>query len=65
MTAPNPMDDAQLNQVWARLDLVMDPELDEPVSQANCLKLRAAPGVPGDMGTWHTGCFYMGYQQQL
>lgn len=32
MTAPNPVDDAQLNQVWARLDLVMDPELDEPVT---------------------------------
>ena len=32
MAAPNPMDDAQLNQVWARLDLVMDPELDEPVT---------------------------------
>jgi metal-sulfur cluster biosynthetic enzyme len=26
------LDDAQLNQVWARLDLVMDPELDEPVT---------------------------------
>ncbi len=31
MTAPH-LDDAQLNQVWARLDLVMDPELDEPVT---------------------------------
>ena len=31
MTAPL-LDDAQLNQVWARLDLVMDPELDEPVT---------------------------------
>lgn len=31
MTAPV-LDDAQLNQVWARLDLVMDPELDEPVT---------------------------------
>ena len=32
MTAPHPKDDAQLNQIWARLDLVMDPELDEPVT---------------------------------
>jgi metal-sulfur cluster biosynthetic enzyme len=31
MTAPL-LEDAQLNQVWARLDLVMDPELDEPVT---------------------------------
>ena len=36
MTAPR-LDDARLNQapldqVWARLDLVMDPELDEPVT---------------------------------
>jgi metal-sulfur cluster biosynthetic enzyme len=31
MNAPL-LDDAQLNQVWARLDLVMDPELDEPVT---------------------------------
>jgi metal-sulfur cluster biosynthetic enzyme len=26
------LDDAPLNQVWAQLDLVMDPELDEPVT---------------------------------
>ena len=26
------LDDAQLNQVWAQLDQVMDPELDEPVT---------------------------------
>ena len=32
MTALTHLDDAQLNQVWARLDLVMDPELDEPVT---------------------------------
>jgi metal-sulfur cluster biosynthetic enzyme len=32
MTAPLPSEDAPLNQVWARLDLVMDPELDEPVT---------------------------------
>lgn len=32
MTALAQMDDAPLNQVWARLDLVMDPELDEPVT---------------------------------
>jgi metal-sulfur cluster biosynthetic enzyme len=27
-----PIDEAPLNQVWARLDLVMDPELDEPMT---------------------------------
>ena len=35
MIAPlhqNQLDDARLNQVWAQLDLVMDPELDEPVT---------------------------------
>jgi metal-sulfur cluster biosynthetic enzyme len=32
MAALNQPDDAPLNQVWARLDLVMDPELDEPVT---------------------------------
>ena len=32
MNALTHLDDAQLNQVWARLDLVMDPELDEPVT---------------------------------
>ena len=34
MTAPAQLllDEARLNQVWARLDLVMDPELDEPVT---------------------------------
>jgi metal-sulfur cluster biosynthetic enzyme len=34
MTAPAhfQLDDARLNQVWAQLDLVMDPELDEPVT---------------------------------
>ena len=32
MAAPLALDDAPLNQVWARLDLVMDPELDEPVT---------------------------------
>lgn len=32
MTAPLALNDAPLNQVWARLDLVMDPELDEPVT---------------------------------
>ncbi len=32
MTGPMQPDDAPLNQVWARLDLVMDPELDEPVT---------------------------------
>ena len=37
MTAPMQLDDAQLNQVplnqvWSRLDPVMDPKLDEPVT---------------------------------
>jgi metal-sulfur cluster biosynthetic enzyme len=32
MAAPTQHYDAPLNQVWARLDLVMDPELDEPVT---------------------------------
>ena len=47
MTAPNPVDDAQLNQVWARLDLVMDPELDEPVTDMGFIEAVSitAPGV--------------------
>ena len=48
MTAPLPVDDAQLNQVWARLDLVMDPELDEPVTDMGFIEavsiIWPAPG---------------------
>lgn len=40
MTAPL-LDDAQLNQVWARLDLVMDPELDEPVTDMGFIEAVA------------------------
>ncbi len=49
MTAPISfaLDDAPLEQVWARLDLVMDPELDEPVTDMGFIEavsvIRTAP----------------------
>jgi metal-sulfur cluster biosynthetic enzyme len=43
MTAPL-LDDAQLNQVWARLDTVMDPELDEPVTDMGFIEAVSVTG---------------------
>lgn len=55
MIAPLPLDDAQLNQVWARLGLVMDPELDEPVTDMGFIEAVSitwpAPGQ--NTGTVH------------
>lgn len=55
MTAPLPMDDAQLNQVWARLDLVMDPELDEPVTDMGFIEAVSItwPSSGQNTGTVH------------
>ena len=44
--APDPDLAARLDQVWARLDLVMDPELDEPVTDMGFVE---AVAVTGDM----------------
>ncbi|MDZ4310712.1 MAG: iron-sulfur cluster assembly protein [Cypionkella sp.] len=53
MTAPTPfvLDDAPLNQapleqVWARLDLVMDPELDEPVTDMGFIEAVSITSPP-------------------
>ena len=51
MTAPL-LDDAPLNQVWARLDLVMDPELDEPVTDMGFIEAVSITGGP-DASTVH------------
>ena len=60
MTAPIQLDDAQLNQaplnqVWARLDLVMDPELDEPVTDMGFIEAVSITwSTPGqNSGTVH------------
>ena len=54
MTAPLPMDDAPLNQVWARLDLVMDPELDEPVTDMGFVEAVSITGaLPHNAATVH------------
>ena len=36
-----------LNQVWARLDLVMDPELDEPVTDMGFIEAVSITGRHG------------------
>ena len=48
MTAPISLvlDDATLNQVWARLDLVMDPELDEPVTDMGFIEAVSITSSP-------------------
>ncbi len=51
MTAPLQPDDtllnqAPLNQVWARLDLVMDPELDEPVTDMGFIEAVSITDSP-------------------
>ena len=46
MTAPLQPDDALLNQVWARLDLVMDPELDEPVTDMGFIEAVSITDSP-------------------
>ena len=60
MTAPNlldgpQLDDAQLNQVWAQLDLVMDPELDEPVTDMGFIEAVSItwPSVGQNTSTVH------------
>ncbi len=46
MAAPLPLEDAPLNQVWARLDLVMDPELDEPVTDMGFIEAVSITDSP-------------------
>ena len=40
------LDQAPLNQVWARLDLVMDPELDEPVTDMGFIEAVSITDAP-------------------
>ena len=56
MTAPLQPDDtllnqAPLNQVWARLDLVMDPELDEPVTDMGFIEAVSITDSPTNAAT--------------
>ena len=46
LAAPMKLDDARLNQVWARLDLVMDPELDEPVTDMGFVEAVSITDTP-------------------
>ena len=47
--APDPDLAARLDQVWARLDLVMDPELDEPVTDMGFVEAVAVTGDTVDI----------------